>query len=125
MEKQLIIPAGVDASKVFMAPGVIADNLIFPSGSAGLKDGKVAGPDIESQARQAFENIGAVLKAAGSGWEKVVKVTCYLTNPKRDIGGWNKVFGEYFPKNPPSRTTIGCSLLNDEWLIEIELVALK
>jgi 2-iminobutanoate/2-iminopropanoate deaminase len=125
MEKELIIPAGVDASKVFMAPGVIADNLIFPSGSAGLKDGKVAGPDIESQARQAFENIGAVLAAAGSGWNKVVKVTAFLTNPKRDIGGWNKVWGEYFPVNPPSRTTIGCSLLNDEWLIEIELVALK
>ena len=125
MEKKLIIPEGVDASRVFMAPGVIADNLIFPSGSAGLKDGQVAGPDIESQARQAFENIGAVLKAAGSGWEKVVKVTGYLTNPKRDIQGWNKVWGEYFPKNPPSRTTIGCSLLNDAWLIEIELVALK
>lgn len=126
MEKQVIIPEGVDASKLPFSPGIRAGNFIYPSGNAGIdpKTGKVPGPDIESQARQAFENIGVVLKAAGSSWDKVVKVTCYLTNPKRDIQGWNKVFREYFPVNPPARTTVGCSLLNDEWLIEIEVVAI-
>ncbi len=126
MEKQVIIPEGVDASRLPFSPGIRAGNFIYPSGNAGIdpKTGKVPGPDIESQARQAFENIGVVLKAAGSSWDKVVKVTCYLTNPKRDIQGWNKVFREYFPTNPPARTTVGCSLLNDEWLIEIEVVAI-
>ena len=112
MEKELIIPAGVDASKVFMAPGVIADNLIFPSGSAGLKDGKVAGPDIESQARQAFENIGAVLVAAGSGWNKVVKVTALPHQPQARYRRLEQGLGGVFPQEP--------ALAHDHRLLALE-----
>jgi len=122
--KEIIIPEGTDPSALPFSPGVKVGNLLFLSGSAGIgKDGRVPGPDIESQARQAFENLGEVLKAAGSSWEKVVKVTCYLTHPERDLAGWNKVWKEYFPTNPPARATVGASLLNPEWLIEIDLIA--
>jgi 2-iminobutanoate/2-iminopropanoate deaminase len=125
MEKELIIPPGTDPAKVTLAPAVRVGNLLYLSGSAGLdpRTHEVPGPDIESQARMAMENLGAVLKAAGSSWGKVVKVTCYLTNPKRDIQGWNKVWREYFPSNPPARTTVGCSLLNDARLIEVDITA--
>jgi 2-iminobutanoate/2-iminopropanoate deaminase len=100
-------------------------NLLYLSGSAGIdsKTGQIPGPDIESQARLALENLGKALIGAGSSWDKVVKVNCYLSNPKRDFPGWNKVWKEYFPQNPPARTTVGTFLLNDAWLVEVELVA--
>lgn len=122
--KEIITPEGTDPSALPFSPAVKVGNLLFLSGSAGIdKSGRVPGPDIESQARQAFENLGEVLRAAGSSWEKVVKVTCYLTHPERDLAGWNKVWKEYFPKNPPARATVGAALLNPEWLIEIDLIA--
>lgn len=124
MSKEIIIPQGTDASKMPFSSAVRVGNLLFLSGSAGLdKEGKVAGPDIESQARQAFENLGEVLEAAGSSWDKVVKVIGFLTDPGRDISGWNKVFVEYFPKDPPARSTVGASLIGDDWLIEVDIMA--
>lgn len=125
MKKEIILTEGTDPENMTFSPGVRAGDLIFLSGSAGIdEDGNIPGPDIESQTRQAFENLGKVLEAAGSSWEQVVKVNCYLTHPQRDVGGWNKVFKEYFPENPPARSTIGTSLLNDAWLLEVEMVAI-
>ncbi|MBM3188448.1 MAG: RidA family protein, partial [Chloroflexi bacterium] len=65
MEKKLILPEGTDVQKMVIAPGTQAGELIFISGSAGAKEGKLAGDDIESQARQSMENLGRVLKASG------------------------------------------------------------
>lgn len=121
--KEIITPAGSNPQSPF-SPGVRVGNLLFTSGYAGLDaSGNVPGPDIESQARQCFASLGAVLAAAGSDWSKVVKVTCFLTHPERDLAGWNKVFVEFFPQNPPARSTVGCRLLNPAWLIEVELIA--
>jgi len=124
MEKEIILTAGADPTKMTFSPAVKIGNKVYPSGSAGInKDGSLPGLDIESQARQAFANIQEALEAAGSSLAKVVKVNCYLTHPKRDIAGWNKVYKETFPVDPPARTTIGCTLLNDDWCLEIEVVA--
>ncbi len=124
MEKELIIPAGTDTSKMVIAPGVRIGNLIYISGSAGRnpETGTLA-PDIEGQARQAMENLGRVLKAAGSSWDKVVKVNCFLVHAARDFQGWNKVWKEYFPTNPPARTTVGGDIAMEGALIEVELIA--
>jgi len=123
MEKQLILPEGTDVSKMVIAPGVRIGDLVYVSGSAGAKGGKLAGEDIESQARQAMLNLGRVLEAAGSSWEKVVKVNCFLVYAARDFAGWNKVFKEFFPKNPPARTTVGGDIAMEGALIEVELIA--
>ena len=124
MKKQIILTEGTDPTKMTFSPAVQVGMLVFTSGSAGIgKDGKIPGTDIESQARQAFANVGEALEAAGTSFENVVKVTCFLTHPKRDVAGWNKVWKEIFPKDPPARSTVGSSLLRDEWLIEIEMVA--
>ena len=121
--KEIITPAGTNPNLPFSA-GVKVGNLLFSSGYAGLDaSGNVPGPDIESQARQCFSSLGQVLAEAGSDWSKVVKVTCFLTHPERDLAGWNKVFVEHFPTKPPARSTVGCRLLNPAWLIEIELIA--
>jgi 2-iminobutanoate/2-iminopropanoate deaminase len=125
MDKQLIIPKGTDVSKMVIAPATRIGDLIYLSGSAGIDSAKgaLAGPDIESQARQAMENLGHVLEAAGSSWEKVVKVNCFLVHAQRDFAGWNAVWKEYFPKNPPARTTVGGDIAMEGALIEVELIA--
>lgn len=124
MEKELILKEGTDVEKMVIAPGVRVGDVVYVSGSAGAKDGELAGDDIESQARQAMENLGEVLEAAGSSWDKVFKVNCYLTEAARDFQGWNKVFKEYFPENPPARTTVGAQIAMEGALVEVELIAL-
>jgi 2-iminobutanoate/2-iminopropanoate deaminase len=68
------------------------------------KSGSVAGPDFESQARQAFENLRSVLEDAGSSLEQVVRVTCFMADPGA-FPTLNALFEEYFPKEPPVRST--------------------
>ena len=125
MGKLLVIPEGTDVVKMVIAPGVRTGDLLFLSGTVGLdsKRGQLAGKEIEAQARQAMVNLGDVLKAAGSSWDKVVKVTCFLVHAKRDFAGWNKVFKEFFPKDPPARTTVGADIAMEGALIEVELIA--
>jgi len=123
VEKQLIIPVGTNVDQMVIAPGVRIGDLLYVSGSAGTQAGKLAGDDIESQARQALENLGRVLEAGRSSWSKVVKVNCYLTHASRDFAGWNKVFKEFFPQNPPARTTVGAAIALEGALIEVELIA--
>jgi len=124
MEKKLILPEGTNVDRMVIAPGVRVGDLIYVSGSAGAKAGKLAGDDIVSQARQSMENLGRVLKAAGSSWDKVVKVNCFLVHAARDFQGWNTVWKEFFPKNPPARTTVGAAIAMKGALIEVELIAL-
>jgi len=125
MEKQLIIPKGTDVEKMVFAPAVRVGDLLFLSGTAGYdrEQGRLAGEDIESQARQALENLGQVLRAAGSSLEQVVKVNCFLVHVERDFAGWNKVFQTFFPANPPARTTVGGGIAMQGALIEVDLIA--
>ncbi|MET0555923.1 MAG: Rid family detoxifying hydrolase [Vicinamibacteria bacterium] len=86
-------------------------DLLFTAGQPGVdpRSGSVAGPDFESQARQAFENLRAVLEDAGSGLEQVVRVTCFMADPGA-FATLNALFEEYFPKEPPVRSTPVVSL---------------
>ncbi len=126
MEKQLIRPEGTDVDTMVIAPAVRVGDLLYLSGAAGYDAelGKLAGDDIESQARQAMKNLGRVLAAAGSSWDKVVKLNCFLVRAKEDFAGWNTVFKEIFPKNPPARTTVGGDIAMEGALIEVELIAI-
>jgi reactive intermediate/imine deaminase len=124
MERKAIIPPGTDTSKMMFTPGVQAGNLLFVSGATGTKDGKLVGDDIVSQTRQVMENIGAVLATAGTTWDKVVKVNCFLVHAERDFAGWNQVFKEYFAENPPARTTVGAAIALAGALIEVDVVAI-
>jgi 2-iminobutanoate/2-iminopropanoate deaminase len=125
MGKLLVIPEGTDVIKMVIAPGVRTGDLLFLSGTVGLdsKRGQLAGNEIEAQARQAMVNLGQVLETAGSSWDKVVKVTCFLVHAKRDFAGWNRVFKEFFPVDPPARTTVGADIAMEGALIEVELIA--
>lgn len=80
--------------------------LIFVAGQAGIDPatGAVVGTTFELQARQAFENLRAVLEDAGSGLDRVVKTTCFLAVPEA-FDHLNALYAEYFPAAPPARST--------------------
>jgi 2-iminobutanoate/2-iminopropanoate deaminase len=81
-------------------------DLIFVSGQAGLdpSSGQLAGATFELQARQAFQNLRALLEDAGSGLDQVVKTTCFLAVPEA-FDALNALYTEYFPTAPPARST--------------------
>eukprot|EP01116_Phalansterium_solitarium_P005288 TRINITY_DN167_c0_g1_i2.p3 TRINITY_DN167_c0_g1~~TRINITY_DN167_c0_g1_i2.p3 ORF type:complete len:152 (+),score=60.82 TRINITY_DN167_c0_g1_i2:672-1127(+) len=100
-------------------------NFLFVSGQLGFdpKTGDFASADVEGQAKQALENMGAILKAGGSSFAQVVKTTILLKDIN-DFAKVNAVYGEYFPSNPPARATYAVAALPKNGLVEIEAVAL-
>lgn len=85
---------------------VRAGDFLFVSGLAGIvpATGQKAGEDFETQARQAFENLKTCLTCSGATMENVVKVVTYLADGSQR-GTLNTLFGEYFPVDPPARST--------------------
>jgi len=105
--------------------GVRAGTFIFTAGQLGIVPGtkEFAGPDIESQTRQALENLKAVLEAGGSGLEQVVKTTVFLQDME-EFGRMNAVYAEFFPQDPPGRSAVQVAALPLGGRVEIEAVAL-
>ena len=91
---------------------VRAGNLLFVAGQPGIDLGPSADPAIatavpggfEAECRQAFRNLDAVLRAAGSGLEHVVKTTTFVTDPEHGPIS-NRIYAEHFPANPPARSS--------------------
>ena len=100
-------------------------DFVFAAGQIALDPatGELAGATIEEQTRRALTNLMAVLEAAGSGMGKVVKTTVFLAN-LADFAKMNAVYGEFFPGNPPARTTVQVAALPRGALVEIECVAI-
>ncbi|MBS1661834.1 MAG: reactive intermediate/imine deaminase [Bacteroidetes bacterium] len=104
---------------------VIADKFIFVSGTPGLdpSTGAVVSADFEDQTRQSFQNIKTILEEAGSGLSSVVKTTIFMVSGN-DFGVINKVYGEFFPENPPARSTPQVMPFPAGILISVECIAL-
>ena len=79
---------------------------------------------VAGQAEQVMLNMGAILEAAGSGYDKVVKTTILLVD-MADFGTVNEVYGRYFPAEPPARATFAVKGLPLGALVEIEAIALQ
>ncbi len=110
------------SSHVPLSPAVRAGDFIFISGQVPTgPNGSVVDGGIEPQTRQVLENVKAALALAGAAMEHVVKTTVFLEDA-RDFGGMNKVYATYFPKEPPTRSTLECRLMIDI-KVEIEAVA--
>ena len=87
------------------------------------KDGKVLEYDIETQCHAVFNNVRTVLEQAGSGWDKLVDVTVFLTNMKTDFPTYNRIYAEYFGEVQPCRTTVEVSDLPTPIAIELKCIA--
>ena len=101
-----------------------AGNFLFASGQLGLdpQSGKLK-EGVEAQARQALTNIQAVLQAAGSSIDRVVKTTIFLAE-MGDFAKVNAIYGEIFQQEPPARSTVQVAALPLGGLVEIEVIAL-
>ncbi|MFH1156751.1 MAG: RidA family protein [Pseudomonadota bacterium] len=104
--------------------GIITGNLMFCSGQTPLDPVtmKLVGGDIEAQTRQVFENISAVLEAAGLTLDAVVKTTVFLRN-MADFPKMNGVYQEHFKEHRPARSTVEVSGLPMGAMVEMECIA--
>jgi 2-iminobutanoate/2-iminopropanoate deaminase len=102
-----------------------AAGLVFVSGQLSLRPGvhEIVGETIEEQTEQVFANLGAILEAAGTGLDRLVKTTVFLTNLD-DFQGMNSVYARHVGETPPARATVEISRLPSGALVEIEAVAL-
>jgi 2-iminobutanoate/2-iminopropanoate deaminase len=99
-------------------------DLVFVSGQLALKPGdkELSGGTIQEQTEQVFQNLGAILEAAGSGLDKLVKTTVFLQN-LADFAGMNEVYVKHVGERPPARSTVEVAALPSGALVEIEAVA--
>lgn len=87
------------------------------------KNGNFLEFDFEAQCRSVFDNVRAVLEASGSSWDKLVDVTVFLVDMKRDFQTYNKIYAEYFKDNQPCRTTCEINSLPTPIAIELKCIA--
>src|SRR5205085_3072780 len=89
------------------------------------KDGNIVKYDIEAECRSVFANVKAVLEASGSSWNKIVDVTVFLTNMKKDFPVYNRIYGEYFKTVQACRTTVEVKSLPTPIAIELKVIAVE
>ncbi|MGA2532064.1 MAG: RidA family protein [Candidatus Aminicenantales bacterium] len=105
--------------------GIVANGFVFVSGQIPIDpaSGELNTGTIEEQTRQVLKNLGAVLEAAGSSYENVVKATVFLQD-MNDFGKMNAVYGEFIKPPHPARAAVQVARLPRDVKIEIEAVAL-
>jgi 2-iminobutanoate/2-iminopropanoate deaminase len=103
---------------------ISAGGLVFVSGQLALRPdhAEIVGDSIAEQTEQVFANLRAILEAAGSGLDRLVKTTVYLTD-LGDFGGMNEVYARHVGDAPPARATIEVSALPSGAKVEIEAIA--
>ena len=98
-------------------------DMVFTSGQIAInpESGAVEAATIEEQTEQVCKNLGAVLKAAGTSLDKVVKTTCFLSD-MADFAAFNGIYGKYFT-GKPARSCVAAKQLPKNVLVEVEAIA--
>ena len=124
MKREVVHTDKVPPAKVPLSQAIRTGDWVFASGQLGMdpKTGRLVEGGIKAETRQVCENLKAVLEAAGSSLEKVAKVTIYMAD-LGELMAMNEVFGTYFPKDPPARTTFMAAGLVAGARVEIEAIA--
>lgn len=104
---------------------MVTGNMVFTSGQIAInpETNNIEATDIEGQTEQVMKNLGEVLKAAGSSFEKAVKTTCFLKNMS-DFSVFNGIYGKYFTSKP-ARSCVAVKELPKDVLVEVEVIAEK
>ena len=114
----------VGGNKIPLSKAIRAGDYVYLSGQVPLKrDGSVETGSIEAQTRVVMENIKEILGNAGCGLSDVIKATAWLAD-RADFAGFNRVYAEYFPDAPPTRSTVESRLMIDI-RVEVEVTAYK
>jgi 2-iminobutanoate/2-iminopropanoate deaminase len=124
MSKTIVQTAEAPSAVGPYSQGVLLDGWLWTSGQVALDPatGALAGADAAAQADRALKNIEAILQAGGSGLDRVVRATVYLTNMD-DFASVNSVYARYFPSAFPARACVEVSRLPLGALVEIDVIA--
>jgi 2-iminobutanoate/2-iminopropanoate deaminase len=123
MVRHIQTDQGYDSDYPF-SQGVVNDGVLYTAGQIpkDAETGEVVGTTIEAQTDKTFENLEAVLSAAGTDFEHVLKATAFLTDMD-DYEGFNQVYREWVPEPHPGRSTVAVDELAIDIKVEIEMVA--
>ena len=121
------VVATADAPKAIgpYSQAIKAGGFVFASGQIAIDPatGNVIEGDVRAQTERVFRNLTAVVKAAGSSLDRVVKTTVFLKSMK-DFAAMNEVYATFFSANPPARSTVEAAELPRSVLVEIDVIAL-
>lgn len=121
--KEAVVTTAAPAAIGPYSQATVSGQVVYTSGQIPLlPDGSLLEGDVEAQARQVLENLKAVLTAAGSGLERVLKTTVFLKD-MADFAAMNAVYTEYFTEPYPARSTVQVGRLPRDVRVEIEAVA--
>lgn len=131
MKKEILNPPALGTPPRFYSHAVSIEGpakLVYVSGQVSVDEaGKVVGAgDMRAQAEQVFKNLTAILRAAGAGWDDVIKMTGFMVGlDAANVAAYREGRSGYFKvKRPPASTLVGVTrLVQPEWLLEVEVVA--
>ncbi len=122
-KKEIVRTGGAPAPIGPYSQATRLGDLVFVAGQGPIDPAtKQFAPDIQAQTRQTLTNVKAILEAVGSGLEHVLKTTCFLRD-MNEFGQFNQVYAEFFPTEPPARTTIQAGRLPMDISVEVEVIA--
>src|SRR5690348_10274734 len=125
MSRQIITTEAAPRPAGAYSQGVQWDRLVFTAGQVGIDPatGQAVPGGVREQTRQVLQNVQAILQAAGADLGSVIKTTCFLTDIG-DFAAFNEVYREFFPTDPPARSTVQVGLV-PPWQVEIEAIAVR
>lgn len=123
MQKEIISTSNAPSAIGPYSQGIKIGDMVFTSGQIPVNPatGEVV-TEIKAATKQSLENVKAVLEAAGSSLDKVVKVVVFIKD-MNDFAQVNEVYGQYFTENPPARSCVEVSRLPKDCVVEIEAIA--
>ena len=123
--KQIISTPNAPAAIGAYSQAVVANGMVFASGQLGINPvtGALAGNDFRSQAEQSLKNCRAIVEAAGSSMDKLVKVSVFMAD-MADFATLNELYAQYIPSPFPARSAVAVKTLPKNALVEIEVTAM-